>query len=81
MANPQNSIGNNDLQGEGNYDAARRYDKAQRDFVESGQVDDAARKAAPKNAEEEKALQRAEQEGKSHAKDEDPAVSRGKAQR
>lgn len=80
MNQPQ-SIGNNDLQGEGNYDAARRYDKAQRDFVESGQVDDAARKAAPENAEEEKALQRAEQEGKSHAKDEDPVVSRGKAQR
>ena len=78
MNQPQ-SIGNkNDMQGEGNYDAARRYDKAQRDFVESGQVDDAARKAKPKNAEE---LRRAEQEGKSRAKDEDPAVSRGKAQR
>ena len=80
MSQPQ-SIGNNDLQGEGNYDAARRYDKAQREFVESGQVDDAARKAAPKNADEAEQLRRAEQDGKSHAKEEDPAVSRGKAQR
>ncbi len=80
MSQPQ-SIGNNDLQGEGNYDAARRYDKAQREFVESGQVDDAARKAAPKNADEAEQLRQAEQDGKSRAKDEDPAVSRGKAQR
>ncbi len=80
MSQPQ-SIGNNDLQGEGNYDAARRYDKAQREFVESGQVDDAARKAAPKNADEAEQLRRAEQDGKSRAKEEDPAVSRGKAQR
>lgn len=80
MSQPQ-SIGNNDLQGEGNYDAARRYDKAQREFVESGQVDDAARNAAPKNADEAEQLRRAEQDGKSRAKEEDPAVSRGKAQR
>lgn len=80
MSQPQ-SIGNNDLQGEGNYDAARRYDKAQREFVESGRVDDAARKAAPKNADEAEQLRQAEQDGKSRAKDEDPAVSRGKAQR
>lgn len=80
MNQPQ-SIGNNDLQGEGNYDAARRYDKAQREFVESGQVDDAARKSAPQNADEAQQLRRAEREGKSHAKEEDPAVSRGKAQR
>ena len=81
MNQPQSIGNNNDMQGEGNYDAARRYDKAQRDFVESGQVDDAARKAKPKNAEEAEELRRAEQEGKSRAKDEDPAVSRGKAQR
>ena len=80
MNQPQ-SIGNNDLQGEGNYDAARRYDKAQREFVESGQVDAAARKSAPQNADEAEQLRRAEREGKAHAKEEDPAVSRGKAQR
>jgi hypothetical protein len=36
------------MQGEGNYTAARRYDKAQQDFVKSGQVEEAAREAAPK---------------------------------
>src|SRR6185295_18593944 len=36
------------MQGEGNYTAGRRYDKAQHEFVKSGQVDDAAREAAPR---------------------------------
>ena len=35
------------MQGEGNYSAGRRYDKAQQEFVKSGQVDEAASKAAP----------------------------------
>jgi hypothetical protein len=76
MATPSNKGKNNDLQGEGNYDATRRYDKAQHDFVEAGKVDDAARAAKPANAEEAEELARAEREGKSHAKGEDPALSR-----
>ncbi len=35
-----------DLQGEGNYDAARNFDKAEADFVKSGAVPENARKAA-----------------------------------
>ena len=35
-----------DLQGEGNYDAARNFDKAEAEFVKSGAVPDNARKAA-----------------------------------
>jgi hypothetical protein len=34
-----------DLQGEGNYDAARKFDAEERAFVESGKVDAAARAA------------------------------------
>ena len=34
-----------DLQGEGNYDAARRYQKEQHDFAKSGQVDKKAHEA------------------------------------
>ena len=39
-------MANNDqIQGEGDYDAARRYRKAQEDFAKSGKVDKAAHEA------------------------------------
>jgi hypothetical protein len=65
-----------DLQGEGNYDATRRYDKATRDFVQSGKVDEAARAARPHSPEEAEELKRAEREGQSHSKGEDPELAR-----
>ncbi len=61
------------LQGEGNYDATRRYDKAARKFVQSGQVEEAARAARPTNPAEADELRRAELEGESHSKGEDVA--------
>jgi hypothetical protein len=64
------------VQGEGDYDAARRYDKATSDFAKSGKVDEAARGAQPTNPAEADELRRAETEGKSHAKGEDPALYR-----
>ena len=69
-----NPEGKGEVQGEGNYDATRRYDKSTRDFVESGKVEDAARSARPKNAEEAEAMERAEREGQSHSKGEDPEL-------
>ena len=57
-----------DMQGEGNRDAAREYNEAQRDFVQSGQVDEAAREAEPRSEAERKELEQAEREGRSHAK-------------
>jgi hypothetical protein len=63
------------VQGEGDYDAARRYDKASRDFAKSGKVDPAAHDAAPDDAREADELERAEDEGKSHSKGEGPLVS------
>ena len=56
------------LQGEGNYTAARRHRQSAEDFVERGDVERAAREAAPDSAEEEADLKAAEQEGRSHAK-------------
>lgn len=56
------------LQGEGNITAGRRYNQATRDFVASGQVAQKAREAAPKTAQEGDSLQRAEAEGRKHAK-------------
>ena len=61
-----------DNQGEGNRDAARRYDESQRRFVESGRVPQAAQDAQPGSAQEAEELKRAEDEGRSHAKGEDP---------
>jgi cell division protein FtsN len=57
-----------DMQGEGNRDAAREYNESQREFVESGQVDEAAREAEPRSDEERREMERAEREGRSHAR-------------
>lgn len=35
----------NEIQGEGNYDAARKFDKEERAFVKSGQVEQKAKEA------------------------------------
>jgi hypothetical protein len=64
-------------QGEGNKEADRHYREKTRDFVESGRVDEAARRSAPTSAEEAEELRRAEEEGRSHAKEEDPALRQG----
>ena len=64
------------VQGEGDYDAGRRYDKASRDFAHSGRVEPAARDAAPDDAREAAELEQAEQKGKSHSKGEGPLVSK-----
>ena len=75
MNQPKNQPGSDkELQGEGNYDAARRYDKATREFVEAGKVDPAARAARPANPQQAENLERAEEAGKAHAKGEDPAL-------
>jgi hypothetical protein len=64
-----------EIQGEGDYEAGRRYDKASREFAESGKVEPAAHEAAPANSEEARELERAEAEGKSHSKGEGSLVS------
>ena len=54
------------MQGEGNYTAGRDYDKAQQESVKSGQVDEAARKAAPRSPDERDDMQQSEDEGLRH---------------
>jgi hypothetical protein len=73
---PSPQRGTDRVQGEGNYDAAREYDEAQRKFVESGKVDAAARAAKPNSEAEEREMEEAERTGKSRAKEEDPALTR-----
>ena len=65
----------NPVQGEGDYDAGRRYDKAAREFAQSGKVEPAARDAAPDSAAEAEQMQQAEENGKSRSKGEGKLVS------
>jgi hypothetical protein len=67
-----------DLQGEGNYDAAREFDQAEEKFVKSGKVEQAARDAEPKSEKEKEEIERAETEAKQHAKGEDPQLKKPK---
>ena len=60
------------VQGEGDYEAGRRFDRKQEDFVKSGQVDEAARRARPDDPAQASDMADAEQEGKSHSKGEAP---------
>ena len=64
------------VHGEGNYAASRDYNERTKRFVESGQVEQAARDAAPDSEAEALQMAAAEAEGKRHAKEEDPALSR-----
>lgn len=56
------------VQGEGDYDSAKKYNADTRDFIDSGRVEQAARDAAPRNADERQSMRKAEEEGRSHAK-------------
>ncbi|MCL4798741.1 MAG: hypothetical protein KJ025_04085 [Burkholderiales bacterium] len=62
------------IQGEGNYDAARDYDRHLRRHVESSDIEAEARRAAPRNEAEAAELARAEAKGKRRRKEEDPAL-------
>jgi len=62
------------VHGEGNYEASRQYNKATKEFVESGKVEEAARAAAPADAREAADMKAAEEAGLERAKDEDIAL-------
>ena len=65
------SIRKSQVQGEGDYEAGRRYDKAALEFAQAGRVFEAARKAKPRSAREATELDEAEQIGRSRSKGED----------
>jgi hypothetical protein len=62
------------VQGEGDYEAARRHRESAESFVKSGKVEQAAHDAAPKTPEEGQSLLDAEKAGEQHSKGEDPAL-------
>jgi hypothetical protein len=57
-----------DIQGEGDYEAARRYRKEVEDYMESADIDKAAHAAAPKSPDEQREMEEAERAGRSHSK-------------
>ena len=62
------------VEGEGSYSGTKDYNSRTGEFLRSGKVDEAARKASPQSEEEARAMQKAERMGKQRAKGEDPAL-------
>ncbi len=56
------------IQGEGNYEAAKRFNAGEKAFVKSGKVEQAAASAAPKSKKEAQELLAAEKVAKAHPK-------------
>ena len=59
------------VQGEGDYESARRYQEDTERFIEEGKVDGAAKRARPRNAEEQQAMEKAEETGRRRSQGED----------
>ena len=69
------------IQGEGDYEATRRYRKRTDEFLKNNDVDKAATRAAPESQREAEEMKAAESAGKRRAKGEDPALRRRAATR
>jgi hypothetical protein len=59
------------VQGEGDYESAKKFDDQEAAFVKAGRVDQAARDAAPKSQREADEMKKAEEAGKRRSKGED----------
>jgi hypothetical protein len=57
------------VQGEGDYASARKFNEQSRAFAQSGKVEQAAREAAPRTAQEKDAMRQAEDAGRARSKD------------
>jgi hypothetical protein len=69
------------IQGEGDYEATRRYRKRTEEFLENHDVEKASARAAPQSSREAEDMKAAETAGKKRAKGEDPALRRRSAPR
>lgn len=63
-------------QGEGNRDAAKRYNEAQRAFVKGGHVEEKAKQAQEDVARDPSTYKAAERAGRARAAEDDPQVHR-----
>ena len=70
---PDNGGQRGPVQGEGDYEASRRYREELREFLKHSNVDDRAHAAKPDSAKQERELALAEEQGKSRSKGDDPA--------
>lgn len=68
------------VQGEGDYKSARKFDQDEQAFVKSGGVERAAHKAEPKSDAEAREMLRAEKEARSHSKGDDSGMRKGNSQ-
>jgi len=64
------------IQGEGDYESAKKFDDDEAAFVKSGSVDRAARDAEPKSQAEADEMKKAEEIGKSRSKGEDASAKK-----
>ena len=69
------------VQGEGDYEASRRYRKRTQEYLQNNDVEKAAVRAAQKTRREAESMSAAEAAGKKRAKGEDPALRRRSAPR
>lgn len=69
------------VQGEGDYQAARRYRQRVKEYLDGANVRKAAKQAAPRSRGEAEQLSAAEAAGRKRAKGEDPAIRRRAAPR
>jgi hypothetical protein len=69
------------VQGEGDYEATRRYRKRTEEYLENNDVEKTALRAAPTSSREAEDMKAAEAAGKRRAKGEDPAIRRRAAPR
>lgn len=72
MSTPADKAKGGTVQGEGDYEAGRRFDKAEQDFVKSGKAQERAGKAEPTTEAQASELDQAEKIGQSHSKGEAP---------
>ena len=73
MSDERETRSQSENQGEGNREAAQRYNRDTRAFVESGRVAEAVDQAAEQDPSE---AEQAEQAGRERAREEDPALER-----
>ena len=59
---------NKGVEGEGSYTGTKNYNERTKKFIDSGKVEEAARKAKPTSKKEADEMKQAEKEGKKHAK-------------
>jgi hypothetical protein len=69
------------VQGEGDYESARRFRKDSENFLKKADVPDLARRAAPHSKEEAEELEKAEEVGRSHRADTARADTKGPAKK